>query len=85
MAKEETDKIIKEFSTNYLSQYRWEKDRARNLSAEDFLAIRLDALTASLKKRHYSEVVIMADKAEKDGWNLDRFIKAMLGLIEIKL
>ena len=29
--------ILAEFSLNYLSEYRWKKDRINNLSAEDFL------------------------------------------------
>lgn len=82
---EDIKKIVDEFSTNYLSKYRWEKDAINNLSAEDFLTTKLVEYKKKLRKRHFSEMVIIADDVEKKGWTLDRFIKTLLALIDLKL
>lgn len=35
---------LEAFSINYISEYRWKKDRMNNLSAEDFLKSTLTSL-----------------------------------------
>lgn len=65
--KERVEEITSSFVINYLSEYRWKKDRISNLSAEDFLK---EHITQALKDQR-QEIVEML---EKDSETLSQII-----------
>lgn len=45
---------------------------------ESFLEQSLKQIAEKASKRREQEIIILADKMEKEGWSLDKFIKGLL-------
>ena len=65
---------------NFVAREYPKRNRDRHL--KQFIQEELEAMAKEVRERRENEIIILADKCEKKGWSLDKFIKGLLILKE---
>ena len=69
--EEKLEDLIRQFNIDYLSEYRWKKDRISHLSAEDWLIVSIRQLLASSRSQVREEIrskIEQLAELEHDQW-----------------